>query len=82
MAGFSDPRQLNRIDHIPYWIFHGSADKANPVEGSRTMYDLLREGGAEVKYTEYEATGHSEAFQKAFLEKDLIPWIFAHKKAD
>lgn len=82
MAGFSDPGQLNKFDHIPFWIFHGGADKANPVEGSRIMYDLLREHGAEVRYTEYEATGHSEAFHKAFLEKDLIPWIFAHTKGD
>ena len=46
MAGFSDPRQVNKIRHIPFWIFHGDRDEANPVEGSGTMYQLLKKTGA------------------------------------
>jgi predicted peptidase len=79
MAGFSDSRQIERIRHIPFWIFHGDADKSNPVEGSRTMYKLLKETKAEVKYTEYPGAGHGESFRLAFNEPQLIPWIFSKK---
>jgi predicted peptidase len=80
MAGYSDPSQISKIKHIPFWIFHGSTDKWNPVEGSRNMYTLLSEQQADVNYTEYENTGHGEAFKKAFQEKNLIPWLFSKSK--
>ena len=81
MAGYSDPNQLEKIKHIAFWIFHGATDKWNPVEGSRTMYKLLSDSNADVKYTEYLNTGHGEAFKKAFNEDDLIPWLFSKKKS-
>ena len=80
MAGYSDPSQIENIKHIPYWIFHGDTDQWNPVEGSRTMYNLLSEKKADVKYTEYEDTNHGEAFQKAFKESELLPWLFSKSK--
>ena len=80
MAGFSDPSQVEKIKHIPFWIFHGDADKSNPVDGSRTMYHLLKEADADVKYTEYTGAGHGESFKIAFQEPDLIPWMFSKKR--
>ncbi len=77
MAGFSDPDQLEKIKHIPYWVFHGNIDKYNPVEGSRTMYKLLTEVGADVTYTEYDNTNHGDTFKKGFSNPDLIPWLFS-----
>lgn len=80
MAGFSDPAQIEKIQHIPFWIFHGDADESNPVAGSRTMYRLLTEAKADVTYTEYAGAGHGESFRKAFNEPELIPWIFTQKR--
>ncbi len=80
MAGYSDPAQIENIKHIPFWIFHGGADNGNPVEGSRTMYKLLSDADANVKYTEYEGANHGQSFIKAFNEPDLIPWMFSKKK--
>ncbi len=80
MAGYSDPKQLEKIKHISFWIFHGAIDKWNPVEGSRAMYKLLSDSNADVKYTEYDNTGHGESFKKAFNESDLMPWLFSKKK--
>ena len=80
MAGYSDPNQLEKIKHIPIWIFHGDIDKWNPVEGSRNMYKLLSQEKADVTYTEYENTQHGEAFKKAFKEEKLIPWLFSKTK--
>ncbi|MBK8505044.1 MAG: prolyl oligopeptidase family serine peptidase [Saprospiraceae bacterium] len=80
MAGFSDPTQIEKIKHIPFWIFHGDTDKSNPVEGSRTMYQLLKKAGADIKYTEYEGAGHGESFRMAFAEQELISWMFSKRK--
>ncbi|MEO9571971.1 MAG: hypothetical protein ABJH82_09315 [Polaribacter sp.] len=42
MAGYSDPHQIQKIKEIPIWIFHGNKDQWNPVQGSRTIYQLLK----------------------------------------
>ncbi len=80
MAGYSDPNQLEKIKHVPFWIFHGDIDKWNPVAGSRVMFKLLSNSNADVRYTEYENTGHGESFKKAFNESELIPWLFSKKR--
>lgn len=79
MAGYSDPNQIEKIKEIPIWIFHGNKDKWNPVEGSRNMYKLLKKVNQNVKYTEYNL-GHGDTFKKAFLEPELIPWMFSKSK--
>lgn len=80
MAGYSDPSQVGRIKHIPLWIFHGGADEVNPVQGSRTMFGLLKPAGADVRYTEYPGVRHSDTFKQAWTEPELLPWIFAQRK--
>lgn len=80
MAGYSDQSKAASIAGIPCWIFHGGADTVNPTQGSRNMYKLLTDAGANVQYTEYPDTGHGEAFQKAWKEPELLPWIFSQAK--
>lgn len=80
MAGYSDPNQIEVIKHIPFWIFHGNIDKWNPVEGSRTMFKLLKEVQADVKYSEYDNFDHGETFKRAFNEPELISWLFSKSK--
>jgi predicted peptidase len=77
MAGYSDPKQVERFKGIPFWIFHGGADRTNPTQGSRTMYALLQKAGADVRYTEYPDTDHGPSFTKAWAEPELLPWIFS-----
>jgi predicted peptidase len=82
MAGYSDPTQIENIKHISFWIFHGKKDEWNPVAGSQTMYQLLSQQNADVKYTEYENLNHGDAFEKAFNEPNLIPWLFSKTKTN
>lgn len=79
MAGYSDPNQIQKIKEIPIWIFHGNQDQWNPVEGSRNMYQLLKNQNVDVKYTEYNL-GHGDTFKKAFKEPELISWMFSKSK--
>lgn len=80
MAGYSDPKQVDRFVKIPFWIFHGGADETNPVQGSRTMAALLQKAGADVRYTEYPDTRHGDTFKKAWIETELLPWIFSQRR--
>jgi len=80
MAGFSDPQTAERVKHIPFWVFHGSNDEYNPVQGSRNMTDKLKTLGGNVRYTELQGLKHSETFKEAWNNADILPWLFSQKK--
>ncbi|HWG45690.1 MAG TPA: dienelactone hydrolase family protein [Gemmataceae bacterium] len=80
ICGGGDPKQADKIKDIPCWCFHGDADKAVKVEGSRKMIDALKKAGGEPKYTEYPGVGHN-SWDKAYGTKELYPWLLEqHKK--
>jgi len=80
ICGAGDLSKAKDIAHVPVWAFHGDADNAVPVSGSREMIDALKKAGAEPKYTEYAKVGHN-SWSPAFEEKEFWNWIFAQKRA-
>lgn len=76
--GVADPyaETAGRIGVTPVWIFHGDADNTVPVEESRKMAAALRAVNANVRYTEYPGIGHN-AWDKAYAEPELVPWLLA-----
>ena len=79
ICGAGDPSKAKEIAHVPVWAFHGDADTAVPVSGSREIIDALKKAGAEPKYTEYPKVGHN-SWSPAFAEKEFWNWIFAQKR--
>lgn len=82
MAGYSDKNSASKMTQVWTWVFHGSADKSNPVEGSRLMVAKLRELKAPVvKYTEYQGVDHGGTFSRAWTtETELLPFLFSARK--
>lgn len=64
---------------FPIWVFHGADDAVVPVSLSQKMVQALKEAGAKVKYSEYPGVNHN-SWDNAFAEKDLLPWMFSHKR--
>jgi predicted peptidase len=67
-----------RIGSTPIWIFHGDADDTVSVEESRKMAQALQAAKANVRYTEYPGVGHN-AWDKAYAEPELVPWLLAQR---
>lgn len=65
-------------ENTSIWIFHGDADTVVPVEGSRKMYRVLKESGADVQYKEYPGVKH-DSWTNVFAEPDLFKWLFSKK---
>ena len=61
------------------WAFHGDADDTIPVTESRRMAEALRLSGGNAAYTEFAGVGH-DAWDPAFAEPDLVPWLLAQKR--
>jgi predicted peptidase len=80
ICGGGDPATVSMYrKKLPIWIFHGDADPVVPILYSRRMFAALKAGGAKAKMTEYPGVGH-DSWRFAFVEPDLLPWLFAQKK--
>lgn len=62
----------------PLWNFHGDADQTVPVAISRDRIAQRRSAGGHPIHTEYAGVGHN-AWEWAFTEPALPPWLFAHR---
>ena len=79
ICGGADDSKAKQIAHIAFWVFHGGADSVVPVGRSRSIVAALKAAGANPRYTEYPGVGHN-AWSKAYLEPDLVEWLFAQKR--
>jgi len=67
------------LGKTPVWAFHGDADDTIPVTQSRRMAEALRLAGGNAAYTEFPGVNHN-AWDPAFAEPDLVPWLLAQKR--
>jgi predicted peptidase len=79
ICGGGDERTAARIAGIPTWVVHGDADKAVPVERSRTMVEAVKAAGGTVKYTEYEGVGH-DSWTPAYRDPATLEWLFKQRR--
>jgi predicted peptidase len=78
VCGRGNAGTAEKMKNIPCWCFHGDADNAVNVKGSREMMDALKKAGAEPKYTEYPGVGHN-SWDKAYGTKELYDWLLEQK---
>jgi predicted peptidase len=79
ICGRGDTSKADRIKDIPCWCFHGDADNAVPVAGSRDMIKAIKAAGGNPKYTEYPGVGHN-SWDTAYGTKELWTWLLEQKK--
>lgn len=78
ICGGGDERVIEKIKHIPVWVFHGAEDDVVPARLSRKMVNALQNAGATPGYTEYPGIKHGSWWQ-AYKEPYLMPWLTKHK---
>ena len=81
VCGGSDPLWADRYQGIPIWAFHGSVDKAVPVERSREMVAALADSGhaPEIRYVEYPGVGHN-SWTRSYQRDDFFRWLFSQRR--
>jgi predicted peptidase len=75
------PAEFATIKDVPIWVFQGAADSTAPVQGVRETIATLRSAGSKVKYTEYAGVEH-QVWERAYLDRALIEWMFAQHLAE
>lgn len=75
--GEDRPREVaRRLETLPVWILHGSADTVVPVSESRRMASLL---GARAAYTEFAGVGHN-AWDPAYRTTGVVAWLVRQRR--
>ncbi len=78
VASFISP-DIERVRHIPAWIFHGASDRSAPVQRERQLVRQLKEAGADVRYTEFSNKEH-RIWHEVYDPKELYEWLATKKK--
>lgn len=83
ICGSVNPERLrqngNEVKKVKFRIFHGDADMAVSVAGSREAYKALKAIGADVEYIEFPGCTHN-SWNPAFNYPDFMKWLFKQKK--
>jgi predicted peptidase len=79
ICGGGNAAKASAITKTAIWAFHGDQDELVNVNESRAMITALRNARLNPRYTEYKGLGHN-VWERAFAEKDLLPWLFAQKR--
>jgi predicted esterase len=75
-----NPKTARKISKVTsFWIFHGAEDDVVDPKYSEEMAAALKKHKGKVKLTMYPGTGHN-SWVNAFAEKDLLPWVFSHRR--
>jgi predicted esterase len=80
LCSFISP-DVQKVKHIPAWIFHGAKDQLAPVDRERYLVQQLQEAGADVRYTEVPNRGHY-IWDVAYNPKELYKWLASKKKTE
>lgn len=73
-------KDVDKIAHLPVWIFHGVKDKVYPVNESDVIYEKLKRSNAHARYTRYPDLGHGATHDSTYRNEELYRWFLEHTK--
>ncbi|MBD0258032.1 MAG: prolyl oligopeptidase family serine peptidase [Cytophagales bacterium] len=76
-GGLNDSSQVCRINRVPVWTFHGTADDVIPIRETEKLVSGLQECKGQVMFTRLENEGHS--IQYLYERNDIYAWMLKHK---
>jgi predicted esterase len=79
VSSFIQP-DVQKVRHIPAWIFHGAKDIAAPVERDRDLVQKLKAAQADVRYTEAPDRGHN--MRSVYDSQELYDWFATKTRED
>jgi len=79
ICGGGPEAQAANLVGVPLWAWHGSADRAVPVERSRNMIAAIKKAGGKPKYSELAGVAHA-SWVRAYQPDGLLPWMLRQRR--
>ena len=83
LCGGTIRKDLCKLNLLPLWIIHGTADKAVPVSRAQEIYESMKKCGPTdlLRLDKWAGVNHGD-LARLFYLKETYDWLFAHSKAD
>lgn len=80
ISGDGDKSKADRMASVAWKIYGGEKDEVVSASKCEAMAEALSEAGAVVSLKIFPGAGHSESWERAFVEPDYFSWIFSKTK--
>ena len=83
LCGGTIRKDLCKLNEVPLWIIHGTADKAVPVSRATDIYNSMKQCGSTdlLRLDKWAGVNHSN-LARLFYLSETYEWLFSHSKAD
>lgn len=83
LCGGTIRKDLCKLNTVPLWIIHGTADRAVPVSRATEIYESMKKCGPTdlLRLDKWAGVNHGD-LARLFYLKETYEWLFAHSKAD
>lgn len=82
-CGGSSLKDVSGLGKLPFWIIHGTADRAVPIKQSKVVVEKLKESGNDMRllYDWWQGANHGAPARLFYLRK-TYEWLFSHSLLD
>lgn len=79
ICGGTSLKDVSGLGRLPFWIIHGTADRAVPIKQSKVVVDKLQQEGNDTRllYDWLQGVNHG-ASARIFYMKKTYEWLFSH----
>lgn len=84
VCGGGSVKHLEKLNNLPLWILHGTADRAVPISASNRVVLAMKAKEPETPrliFTRLKGYNHTQP-AKIFYMKDCYDWLFEHHNND
>ncbi len=83
LCGGCSLQDVSGLGKLPFWIIHGTADRAVPVKQSKRVVEKLQEENADTRllYDWWKGANHGTPARVFYLKK-TYQWLFSHSLTD
>jgi predicted peptidase len=77
-GGCNDSTEICRINKLPIWTFHGTADSTITINETERLVSRLQKCNGNIKFTRLENAGHG--IQDIYERQEIYDWLKRQKK--
>lgn len=83
LCGGCSLKDVSGLGKLPFWIIHGTADRAVPMKQSKVVVEKLKESGNDSRliYDWWQGANHGTPARVFYLKK-TYQWLFSHSIVD
>ena len=83
LCGGASVKDVSGLGRLPFWIIHGTADRAVPIKQSKVVVEKLQSEGNDtrLRYDWWKGANHGTPARVFYLKK-TYEWLFSHSLLD